>query len=116
MDMHPHAWPLYDVVKLLGAEFTPAGLELAPVIPLEKYAFQTPLLGLEKSDGCYNGWYMPGKGGRWQINLLLPEGERARVTKLEVNGQSQPLEWDAQGRLSFSGESLTDQPLRWVVL
>jgi hypothetical protein len=36
-NMHPHAWPLYDIIKLIGLEFTEEGFILAPSLPKDEY-------------------------------------------------------------------------------
>jgi hypothetical protein len=113
MNMHPHAWPLYDTVKLIGAEFTPDGLMLSPVLPQVNYRFESPLLGLEKSNKGYSGWYAPLKTGTWQISLRLPEQERSAFTRLNVNGQAQSIQVSADGDIQFTGGSVPGQPLRW---
>jgi Cellobiose phosphorylase len=113
MNMHPHAWPLFDTVKLIGAEFMPEGLALSPVLPQDAYSFESPLLGLEKSDKGYSGWYAPVQAGTWQICLHLPESGRELFTHLEVNDQVQPLEVGMDGSIQFSGKSVPGQPLRW---
>jgi Glycosyl hydrolase 36 superfamily, catalytic domain/Glycosyltransferase family 36 len=113
MNMHPHAWPLYDTTKLIGAEFMPEGLRLSPVLTQNKYRFVSPLLGLEKSQTEYSGWYAPLKAGTWQIILRLPEKERDRFTQMEVNGHVQPLQFSANGYIQFIGDSAPGQPLRW---
>ena len=113
MNMHPHAWSLYDTVKLIRAEFTPDGLVLSPVLPQAAYRFESPLLGLEKSQAGYSGWYAPHKAGTWQISLHLPEQELGRLKRLEVNGQVHPLQVNADGAIQFAGESVPGQPLHW---
>jgi len=115
MNMHPHAWPLYDTVKLIGAEFTPEGVVLSPALPQATYCFGSPLLGLEKSQAGYSGWYAPQKAGTWQISLHLPEAERGRFTRLEINDQAHPLQVKVDGSIQFSGESVRGQPLRWSI-
>ena len=115
MNMHPHAWPLYDTIKLIGVEFTPNGLILSPVLPQDAYTFGSPLLGLEKSKKGNSGWYAPLKAGTWQISLNLPEQERGRFTRLEVNGQERPLKVNAEGLIQFSGDSIPGRPLRWSI-
>ena len=111
MNMHPHAWPLYDTAKLMGVKFTPAGVELSPCLLQAAYRFDSPLLGLEKSAGGCTGWYAPSQSGRWLITLRLPGGPA--FTHLEVNGQAVPLERLSDGAYQWSGESKPDQPLRW---
>jgi len=113
MNMHPHAWPLYSACKLLGVEFTPAGVELSPCLPLDEYHFKTPLLGLEKTAAGYRGWYAPRVAGRWQVSLRLPGPELVRFSILEVNDQPQALKLVSEGTIIFSGESTAAQPLNW---
>jgi hypothetical protein len=113
MNMHPHAWPLYDTLKLIGAEFTPEGLTLSPTLPHDSYRFDSPLLGLEKSRDGYSGWYAPLLGGTWEVTLDLLEQDRSRFSRLEVNGQVQQIPFRVGGSVRFSGESAPGQPLRW---
>jgi hypothetical protein len=113
MNMHPHAWPLYSAVKLLGVAFNEKGVELAPTLPLDAYQFTTPLLGLKRSAGGYEGWYAPSSGGAWVITLRLPASEAARLARLEVNGSKRPLGRSAEGVIQFEGKSTPDRPLRW---
>lgn len=113
MNMHPHAWPLYDTTRLIGVEFIPEGLKLAPALPQKTYRFASPLLGLEKSQAGYSGWYAPLKAGTWQILFRLPADERNRLTRLEVNGLVEPLQVRADGWVQFAGESEPGQPLCW---
>jgi hypothetical protein len=113
MNMHPHAWPLYDIPKLLDVEFTPQGVEFTPSLPQPEYRFGSPLLGLEKSVGGYSGWYSPQTAGIWQVTLHLPEGEGNRFTALEVNGRSQPITRTGAGALQWEGESQPGKPFVW---
>jgi hypothetical protein len=115
MNMHPHAWPLYDTAKLIGVSFTPAGLDLSPALPLAEYRFESPLIGLEKRADGYSGWYAPMRAGTWQMRLHIPEAERVRFQSVEVNGRLQEVQVDAQGALCWSGASTLAEPLRWRV-
>jgi len=113
MNMHPHAWPLYTITKLIGVEFTPEGLTLTPTLPLEAYRFNSPLFGLERTRQGYSGWYEPLIDGTWTIEFCPPEDESARSARLEVNGSELPIRHTAAGAISFSGESAPASPLRW---
>ncbi len=115
MNLHPHAWQLYATTKLLGIEFTPEGMALAPALPLVSYRFTSPLVGLRKEGGCYEGWYAPSVPGTWRISLRLAADERARSSRLEVNGAEQPFETGAGGAIVFAGAGGPDQPLRWAI-
>ena len=109
-NMHPHAWPIYDAVRLLGVQFTPAGLELAPSLPLPAYRLESPLLGFEKKEAGIEGWYAPIKAGRWQISLRMPD---KAFSRLEVNGRETPLRISPDGTFRWSGESVPGTPLTW---
>ncbi len=112
MNMHRHAWPLYSAAKLLGVEFTEQGVDLAPAIPKPKYSFRSKLLGVEKSEKGYQGWYAPQKTGNWTIRVKLTAEEKG-LKKLTVNGNSESANAQPDGTIQFSGSSTPDQPLRW---
>ncbi len=115
MNMHRHAWPLYSAAKLLGIEFTEAGLDLAPTLPEARYSFRSKLVGLVKSEKGYEGWYAPTKAGSWTIRLRLP-AEEAPFKNLTINGATQPAPPQQDGTIQFTGPSTQDQPLRWSLL
>ena len=115
MNMHPHAWPLYTTAKLLGLEFSAAGVTFRPSLPLDEYEFTSPLLGFKKSAQGYSGWYAPARAGRWNLEVKLPAAERARLTQLEVNGSAQALPGSPDALIRFAGESEPGKPLRWAV-
>jgi hypothetical protein len=114
MNLHSHAWPLYALTKLLGVQFTGDGVRLAPVIPLDSYRFQSPLLGLMKSSAGYEGWYSPAKAGPWTIHLRLPEHELVRVVASEINGRRQPPQRSAN-EILLTGQRQPGKPLHWTV-
>ena len=115
MNMHRHAWPLYSAAKLLGIEFTEAGLDLAPTLPQAQYSFRSKLVGLVKSDKSYEGWYAPIKPGSWTIRLRFAADE-APFKGLTVNGTTQTVTAQPDGTIQFNGTSAPDQPLRWSLL
>ena len=116
MNMHPHAWPLYTITKLIGVEFTPEGLTLTPTLPLESYRFSSPLFGMEKTPQGYSGWYEPLVPGTYTIEFCPPQAESPRFARLEVNGSELAVQRSSSGTISFSGESAPGKPLRWKVL
>jgi hypothetical protein len=115
MNLHPHAWPLYSAVKLLGVEFNESGLSLKPSLPLDEYEFTSPLLGFKKSARGYSGWYAPIGAGRWEIRLSLPEVERERFKRIDVNGATRALPRSKEAVIRFIGDSGPGKPLRWAV-
>jgi hypothetical protein len=112
MNMHPHAWPIYDAPKLFGIEFTVDGVSLAPKLPKDSYRFSSPLFGLEKSAGGYSGWYAPAVGGEWTVQLRLSDAEFEAFSTLVVNDLEIPLQRSDQ-TISFTGSSSPGDPLRW---
>ncbi|UCH05225.1 MAG: hypothetical protein JSW05_03420, partial [Candidatus Thorarchaeota archaeon] len=113
-NMHPHAWPLYSVAKLMGIEVTVDGVELAPSLPHEKYEFISPLVGFQKSNKGFSGRYAPSLSGTWIITVKLPIDELQRVSKVVVNGKEADLTRE-DDRISFSGESSPEEPLIWML-
>ena len=89
-NLHSHACTLYSAAKLLGIDFTAAGVELTPGLPLESYRFDSPLIGVSKGPDGYEGWYAPGRAGDWRIVLRLADGA------IELRGKSapgKPMRW-----------------------
>ena len=115
MNMHPHAWPLYNITSLLGIQYTPVGFSMRPVIPFEEYFFKSPLLGFEKSKGKITGWYHPQVEGEWKISIELSDEEITQELSLSVNGKSHSLTKN-KNQVEFSGESKANSPLRWELL
>lgn len=114
LNMHSHAWPLYSVAKLLGMEFHPRGLNFRPVIPLAAYEFASPLVGFSKTADGYAGWYAPVVPGAWEFEIVLPDAELARLSRISVNGITKS--WPSSQRsIRFSGESSPGKALHWNV-
>jgi hypothetical protein len=114
MNMHAHAWPLYSAAKLIGLEFHENGITFHPDLPLPQYEFASPLLGFEKSLGGFAGWYAPATAGHWDIDIVLPDADRARLRQITVNGVTELLRSDERV-VRLSGESKPSAPLRWKV-
>jgi hypothetical protein len=75
MNMHPQSDQLFAAAKLLGVELTEKGLRLAPTLPLDAYSFDSPLLGIKKSSGHYEGWYGPTVASTWTVTVRLPAAD-----------------------------------------
>ena len=114
LNMHPHAWPLYSAVKLLGTEFHPDGVSFKPALPLVEYEFHSPVLGFRKTLKGYSGWYAPMRAGQWSIEITLADTQISPLQHLHVNGERRQLH--AGGRkIRFSGRSTLTAPLRWEI-
>ncbi|MDF1537615.1 MAG: hypothetical protein P1Q69_01765 [Candidatus Thorarchaeota archaeon] len=114
MNMHLHAWPLYDVSKILGIEFNPEGIDIKPTLPKDEYRFTSPLLELVKSRTGFKGRYAPLTAGTWKISVKLNDADMKRISGLSVNGKGVEVVHD-EGRIAFSGDSSADSPLEWEI-
>ncbi len=115
LNMHTHACPLFALTKLVGLDFTETGITLAPRLPLASFRFESPLLGIIKTDRGYDGWYNPVSHGTYQIHLNIPAEEAKGVTRVEVNGKriaNQP----ADGVFEMRGQGGGGSALHWSVL
>jgi hypothetical protein len=114
MNMHPHAWPLQNIPKLLGVEFNEEGLDLAPSLPMDSYRFTSPLLEVERTKSGYKGMYAPMTKGVWKISVRLDRKELERVSGLTINGEDEKIIHD-DDKLVLSGESSPGKPLTWEI-
>jgi len=113
MNMHPHAWPLYDVPKLFGLEFTSEGFQINPTFPMD-YDFASPLISLKKEGNSFSGEYNPMNPGEWTITL---KGLDVSAYKsLIVNGIASDLNVNDKGELIFKGSSSSNNPLKWKLI
>jgi len=115
LNLHSHACALYSASKLAGIDFTQSGLALRLTLPLESYRFDSPLIGVVKERGRYEGWYSPHRLGTWTVELRLPDKVLASVKWLEVNGRRTPVHGSEKGTLRFRGEGGPEKPLRWAL-
>jgi hypothetical protein len=115
LNVHAHACSLYSASKLLGLEFTAAGIRLSLRLPVESYRFDSPLVGVVKTDGRHEGWYMPSRAGTWKLEIVLPEEAARAVSSAEVNGKRLQIQRQADGAIILNGSSTPDKPLRWAL-
>ncbi|MFX1596716.1 MAG: GH36-type glycosyl hydrolase domain-containing protein, partial [Promethearchaeota archaeon] len=114
MNLHSHAWPLYNTIHLIGAEFTAEGIEFSPVIPQEEYKFSSPLLGFNKSINGYSGWYAPLVKGIWSIKLKLNKDELMQIRNIEINGKEVELVIEGD-KVVLTGKSEPNNSLKWKI-
>jgi len=112
LNMHTHACPLYAATKMLGVEFTEAGVAVAPGLPVASFRFESPLLGLVKSARGYEGWYAPQAQNTWIVRIKLTAEEMKRLTRAEVNGNRYRARI-VDGAIELRGLGGAGTPLRW---
>ncbi|GAF81849.1 unnamed protein product, partial [marine sediment metagenome] len=111
-NLHPHAWPLYDLTRLIGINFTSEGVELRPTIPQDNYKFVSSLIGLKKSVSGYSGWYNPMKEGEWKLLVILPNKEVEKIDSILINGIEKEFKVK-NNQVVLSGESKINRSLSW---
>jgi len=111
-NLHPHAWPLYDLTRLFGINFTSEGVELRPTIPQDNYKFVSSLIGIEKSVSGYSGWYNPMKEGEWKLIVILPNKEVEKIDSILINGIENEFKVK-NNQVVLSGASKINRSLSW---
>ena len=100
----------------MGLEFTGNGLNLNLGLPLDSYRFESPLVGVVKTKGRYEGWYAPSQPGNWTVQIRLPQETGRRVLHVEANGRRLPPKSLANGMIEIVGPSTLTKPLRWALV
>ena len=113
-NLHPHAWPLYDVTRLVGINFTLEGVELRPTLLQDNYKFSSSLIGIEKTKNGYSGWYNPVKEDIWKISLELSNRELEKIDFVLINGNEKEFTIK-ENHVFLNGESKLNKPLLWEI-
>jgi Glycosyl hydrolase 36 superfamily, catalytic domain len=116
LNLHSHACSLYSASKLLGLEFTQVGLNLNLALPLDAYRFDSPLVGVVKSNRGYEGWYAPARAGNWTVRLAIPKESAVKFSYIEANGKRLPIKSEPNGTIEIAGTSTPTKPLRWALV
>ncbi len=114
-NLHPHAWPLYDIIRLVGINFTREGIEINPTLPKDSFELITSLFGLKKSHNGYSGWYNPKKEGKWNLSFKMSDKEIKNIKSISINGVKSDYSLD-KGFLNLIGENKIDKPLTWQIV
>ena len=114
-NLHPHAWPLYDVTRLVGINFTLEGVELRPTLLQDNYKFSSSLVGIEKTKNGYSGWYNPVKEDIWKISLELSNRELEKIDFVLINGNEKEFTIK-ENHVFLNGESKFNKPLLWEII
>jgi hypothetical protein len=115
LNVHAHACSLYSASKLLGMEFTGTGMKLNLALPADEYRFDSPLVGVIKARGRFEGWYAPSRVGEWTIEIAVPEEAAKSLKHVEVNGKRSAIQRRDDGTIVVSGSSEPGKALRWVL-
>jgi len=113
LNVHAHACSLYSASKLLSMEFTGTGMKLNLALPVEEYRFDSPLVGVRRARGRFEGWYAPSRAGEWTIEIAAPEEVSKSLKQAEVNGKRSPIQRREDGAIELSGSSAPGRPMRW---
>lgn len=102
LNLHPHAWPLYNASDFVVQRFTGDGVVLNPRLPEKAYRFDSPLLTLSRDSEGYSGCYAPVSEKENRIVLILPPNER--TGRLTIGGNDACFE-AIEGGITFSVSS-----------
>ena len=116
LNLHSHACSLYSASKLLGLEFTVSGLNLNLGLSLDSYSFDSPLVGVLKTEGRFEGWYAPSRPGSWTLRITLPETTARKLSHATVNGKRVSHKKLPNGMIEIVGSGSAQQPMRWSVI
>ncbi|MFX1380561.1 MAG: GH36-type glycosyl hydrolase domain-containing protein [Promethearchaeota archaeon] len=112
MNLHPHAWPIFNLIHLVGANFTKYGIEIIPSLPKDEYYFESPLFGFSKSKEGYSGWYCPNISGNWTILLKLKKEEINNCKFLKINNKEAEFK-SKNSYIIINGSSAPDKSFTW---
>ena len=116
LNLHSHACFLYSASKLLGLEFTREGLSLNLALPLDSYRFESPLVGVVKSNAGFEGWYAPARAGKWTVRIAIPKESAGKFSHIEANGKRIPIQNSPDGTIEIIGASTPAKPMRWALI
>ncbi len=114
-NLHPHAWPLYNIFHLIGTTFSKEGIEFTPILEDQEYSIYSPLLSFEKGVGFYKGYYLPQIKDNFSVKLTLGKTTINSIKEIRVNGISSTYEEIGEAVI-FQGEGGNDKALTWEVI
>jgi hypothetical protein len=115
LNLHPHAWPLYNIFHLIGTVFTKQGIEFTPVLTKQIYKIQSPLISFEKGVNFYKGHYLPQIEEDYIVRLKLDQTTVESIKEVRVNDL--PSDYEVKGNaVSFHGKGGDNMALTWKIL
>ena len=114
LNLHPHAWPQYNIFHLLGLRFNKKGVVFTPNLPEKIYSLKSPIIGFEKLHNGYSGWYLPLREGVWTISIRLNNLELKNIKTVIVNGNTNKYAI-IKNSVIFEGKGGYDNPLTWKI-
>jgi hypothetical protein len=81
-------------------------------VPVSSFRFESPLVGIIKSEKGYEGWYAPESQNTYGVRVRVSPEELKRLNKAEVNGERfRPRVVD--GAFELHGLGGAGTPVRW---
>jgi hypothetical protein len=115
LNLHPHAWPLFNIFHLIGTRFTKEGIEFTPVIPEKSYKIQSSILYFEKHPDFYAGYYFPQAEGLYKITHFFKSDILKNVREVIVNDQKNDFKI-TKNSLIFHGTGGGNHKLIWKII
>jgi hypothetical protein len=110
---HQPAWLIWGLLKQAGIEPSATGYTISPSMPLSRYSFRLPRVGLAVRPGHLRGFVKSATGGRLTMRVRLRERPRHGV-RVRAGGRSVPAR--LRGRLvTFVLPVSAERAARWAV-
>jgi hypothetical protein len=115
LNLHSHAWSLYNIFHLIGLKFTKEGIEFEPRFPEEQFKIKSPLISFEKNQSHYKGSYYPQIEGYYKITHKFESNVLVKIKEVIVNNQSTEFEVKEES-IVFQGRGGGENPLTWKII
>jgi hypothetical protein len=114
LNLHPHAWALFNIFHLIGLCFTKEGIEFTPHFPEKNYKIKSSLIYFEKNQNSLKGYYNPQIEGIYKIRYNFNFDITEKIKKVVVSGDSTQFEIKANS-IEFEGKGGNSSPLSWII-
>lgn len=98
-NVHAHAWPLYSFTKLLGIEFTAAGMVIAPAINEQKFCLKTNIIRVIKNHDTLLINYRPFTDISLKIIIDMSFYNNNELYEIYVNDKQKEIQFDKYNRI-----------------
>jgi len=109
MNMNRHAGTLNTALRIGGLRVMGGVIHFSPHVPNADFALRTPLIGGIWRGGKHRGYYAPLYAGLFKFAVTAP----AEASCFVLNGQSQELIRDEQGRVRFEAPGWPGERILW---
>jgi len=114
MNMNQHSNPLIALIKTAGIFPEKDGIRILPALPLKRWAFHLPLIGIQYGAEKIMGYYNGMNQGSMTLTVSTPQGTGEQSISVNVNGENVPFTF-SDGDVSFTLSHSQGQRSNWIV-